>query len=82
VTGHPDNPDQALIFERDIRPLFRGEDRSSMLKAFDLWSYANVVAPQDAILDQVRAGHMRCDRAWPASRVSLLGRWVAQGSPA
>ena len=51
-----------------------------MLKAFDLWSFADVVAHQDAILDQVRAGHMPCDGAWPAQDVSRLSRWVAQGS--
>jgi hypothetical protein len=56
VTDHPVNPDQPLSSERDIRPLFREKDRSSMLKAFDLWSHVDVVAHEDAILDQVRAG--------------------------
>jgi hypothetical protein len=75
-----DESAQALSFERDIRPLFRDKDRTSMLKAFDLWSFADVVAHQGAILDQVRAGHMPCDGAWPAHDVSLLADWVAQGS--
>jgi hypothetical protein len=51
-----------------------------MLRAFDLWSFTDVVAHQDAILDQVRAGHMPCDGAWPAQNVSLLAAWIAQGS--
>jgi hypothetical protein len=71
---------QSLSFERDIRPLFREKDRNAMLKAFDLWSLADVTAHQDAILTQVRAGHMPCDGAWPAQDVSLLANWVAQGS--
>jgi hypothetical protein len=80
VTDHQDNPAGPLSFERDIRPLFRDKDRNSMLKAFDLWSYDDVVAHQDAILDQVRGGHMPCDGAWPASKVSILDRWAAEGA--
>lgn len=81
VTDHQDEPAAPLSFERDIRPLFRDKDRTSMLRAFDLWSLADVVAHQDAILDQVRGGHMPCDGAWPQQDVSLLARWAAQGSP-
>ena len=69
-----------LSFERDIRPLFRDKDRSSMLKAFDLWSFTDVVASQAAILAQVRSGHMPCDGAWPAEKVSMLQDWISQGS--
>ena len=32
-----DRPSGPLSFERDIRPLFRDKDRTSMLRAFDLW---------------------------------------------
>jgi hypothetical protein len=71
---------QPLSFEHDIRPLFRDKDRTSMLKAFDLWSFTDVVAHQDAILGAVRSGHMPCDGAWPADDVSKLADWVAQGS--
>jgi hypothetical protein len=28
-----------LSFERDIRPLFRDKDQTSMLRAFDQWSH-------------------------------------------
>jgi hypothetical protein len=69
-----------LSFERDIRPLFRDKDRASMLRAFDLWSHADVVAHQDAILEQVREGSMPCDGAWPPGRTDLLARWIADGS--
>ena len=39
-----DESAQPLSFERDIRPLFREKDRTSMLRAFDLWSFTDVVA--------------------------------------
>jgi len=77
-----DESAQPLSFERDIRPLFREKDRTSMLRAFDLWSFTDVVGHQDAILDQVRAGHMPCDGAWPAQDASTLADWIAQGSKA
>ena len=69
-----------LSFERDIKPLFRDKDRSSMLKAFDLWSFTDVAARQDSILEQVRSGHMPCDGAWPAEKVSMFADWISQGS--
>ena len=74
------DPQAPPSFERDIRPLFRDKDRTSMLKAFDLWSYADVVTHQDAILGQVRAGSMPCDGAWPADRTAVLASWIAGGS--
>jgi hypothetical protein len=74
------DPQAPLSFERDIRPLFRDKDRTSMLKAFDLWSYADVVAHQDAILDQVRQGTMPCDGAWPGDQTAILASWIAGGS--
>jgi hypothetical protein len=80
VTDTKDESARPLSFERDIRPLFRDKDRTSMLKAFDLWSFTDVVAHEDAILEQVRAGHMPCDGAWPADKVSLLADWIGQGS--
>jgi hypothetical protein len=69
-----------LSFERDIKPLFRDKDRSSMLKAFDLWSFTDVAAHQDAILEQLRSGHMPCDGAWPAEKVSTFADWISEGS--
>jgi hypothetical protein len=60
MTDQP-TPPMALSFERDVRPLFREKDRSSMLKHFDLWSYSDVRENQDAILDKIREGRMPCD---------------------
>ncbi|MBK4347700.1 hypothetical protein [Lacisediminihabitans changchengi] len=71
-----------VSFERNIRPLFRAFDRDSMTKAFDLWSYTDVVSHQEAILDHLVAGSMPCDGAWPAEQVELVRQWIAAGSPA
>ena len=80
MTDTKDESALPLSFERDIRPLFREKDRTSMLKAFDLWSDTDVVAHQDAILGQLRSGNMPCDGAWPAEKVSLFADWIGQGS--
>ena len=39
-----------------------------MLRAFDLWSYADVVAHAEPIAQQLREGTMPCDGAWPTPR--------------
>jgi len=73
-------PDAAPSFATDIKPLFRERDRTSMLFAFDLWSYDDVKAHQTAIIDYVAAGSMPCDGPWPAADVALIRRWAADGS--
>ena len=72
---------QPISFERDIKPLFREGDRQSMRRAFDLWSYADVVANRDAILGQLRGGTMPCDGAWPDDQVAAFQQWVEAGAP-
>jgi hypothetical protein len=79
MTGQPDPP-AGLGFERDVRPMFRQKDRDSMLRAFDLWSYRDVQAHQDAILERLRDGTMLCDGAWPPEHVALFQNWIASGS--
>ena len=71
-----------LSFERDIKPLFRAKDRDSMLAAFDLFDYDDVVENADAIVGSLRSGQMPCDGAWPESQVEKLQRWVDAGTPA
>jgi hypothetical protein len=68
-------------FERDIRPLFTERDRAAMRWAFDLGEAASVRQHAEAILDQVAAGRMPCNAAWPAKRVALFRQWVQAGSP-
>jgi hypothetical protein len=71
-----------LSFERDIKPLFRVKDRDSMLQAFDLFEYEDVVEHADAIVGSLRSGQMPCDGAWPDSQVDKLQQWIDQGTPA
>jgi hypothetical protein len=68
-------------FERDIRPLFTDRDRAAMRWAFDLGEAASVREHAEAILDQVAAGRMPCDAAWPAEQVALFRQWVQAGRP-
>jgi hypothetical protein len=74
-------PAPEISFDADIKPLFREKDRDSMLRAFDLWSHADVKTHADAIGQQLKAGSMPCDGAWPAEQVELFERWVADGAP-
>jgi len=71
-----------LSFERDIKPLFRSKDRDSMLQAFDLFDYDDVVENADAIVGSLRSGQMPCDGAWPESQVKKLQEWIDAGTPA
>jgi hypothetical protein len=71
-----------LSFERDIKPLFRTKDRDSMMQAFDLFDYDDVVENADAIVGSVRSGQMPCDGAWAAGQVDTLQQWIDQGKPA
>jgi hypothetical protein len=77
----PPADDTGLSFDRDIRPLFTERDRASMRWAFDLGEVASVRQHADAILEQVAAGRMPCDTAWPAEQVALFRRWVQAGTP-
>lgn len=74
--------DQPLSFDQDIKPLFREHDRDAMKWAFDLWSYDDVAANDDAILSKLKDGSMPCDGAWPDEQVGLFQRWVEAGTPA
>jgi hypothetical protein len=73
-------PDATLSFERDIKPLFREKDRTSMSKAFDLWSATDVAAHGQAILGRLRDGSMPCDGAWPAANVDTFASWLSEGA--
>ena len=69
-------------FERDIKPMFRDKDRDSMMTAFDLFDYADVVEQADAIVGALRSGQMPCDGAWPEAQVDKLQQWIDAGMPA
>jgi hypothetical protein len=70
---------EPLSFERDVKPLFRERDKGAMSFMFDLWSYDDVSANADAILDEVESGSMPCDAPWDADRVETFRRWTAEG---
>ena len=72
----------AIGYERDIRPLFRDKDISSMSMAFDLASYDDVRANADQMLAQLSDGAMPCDGPWPQERVELFRSWIEGGCPA
>ena len=72
---------EAVSFEAQVKPLFRESDRESMEFAFDLWSYDDVSANANAILERLKDGTMPCDGAWPQAQVDLFERWVAGGKP-
>jgi len=76
------NPDGSIGFERDVKPLFRERDRRSMFRSFDLWSYDDVRANADAILDRVSDGSMPCDSEWSEEQIDVLRRWIDAGTPA
>jgi hypothetical protein len=76
--GTADPP--TIGFEADIKPLFRDKDRQAMLRAFDLWSYDDVVTHAGAIADQLAQGTMPCDGAWPKDQVERFQRWIEEGS--
>ncbi len=66
-------------YERDVRPLFRERDRSSMMFMFDLWSYDDVRANAEAIADATESGDMPCDGSWPDDRSRLFRAWIEGG---
>ncbi len=72
-------PDQTVSFDQHIKPLFRERDRKSMKFAFDLWSHEDVRTNAQAIMEQVKAGTMPCDGAWPAEWVEAFERWTQTG---
>jgi hypothetical protein len=72
---------QAVSFERDIRPLFRPQDKEAMSWAFDLSSYEDVRTNAEEIYERLAAGNMPCDGAWPEEQVGRFRAWIDAGSP-
>ena len=74
-------PGESVSFEQHIKRLFRKRDRTSMKFAFDLWSYDDVGANADGILERLENGSMPCDGAWPKEKVEVFKRWTQSGKP-
>ena len=75
------SPRGSVTFSADIRPLFREKDRDAMLRAFDLWLFADVVAHAPAIAAKLHDGTMPCDGPWPTDQLEIFDRWVDRGTP-
>ena len=69
-------------FEEDIRPLFRAEDRMSMLWAFDLWDLDSGRANAPTILDHLERGNIPVDAdPWPDESLELFRTWARDPRP-
>ena len=71
-----------LSFERDIMPLFRGEDVEAMSFAFDLSSHAEVSEHAEEIHARLADGTMPCDAPWPQEHIARFRDWIEAGKPA
>jgi hypothetical protein len=69
----------AVSFQVDVLPLFREGDRNEMLPVFDLWSYDDVSANADRILERLEAGDMPCDGRWPPEQLTTFSSWIEGG---
>jgi hypothetical protein len=72
---------EAVSFERDIRPLFRERDVNSMSFAFDLSSYEDVRGSAEQIYRRLSDGSMPCDGNWPSEHVQRFRTWIDTGCP-
>ncbi len=68
-------------FARDIKPLFRENDRDEMIFAFDLWDYNDVCAHAQDILERLEDGSMPCDGEWPEEQIATFQHWIESGMP-
>jgi len=71
--------DQDITYARDIRPLFRERDVSSMSSVFDLASYDDVRTNAESIYERLADGTMPCDGAWPTEDVQRFRKWIDDG---
>jgi hypothetical protein len=78
----------AVSFAADIRPLFTKLDIDHMESLLDLTDYEDVKAKADDILERLKGvggavmpppPSKGGDGPWPAERIALFERWIAQG---
>ncbi|MFI9615886.1 hypothetical protein ACIHCM_30115 [Streptomyces sp. NPDC052023] len=70
------------VYELHIRPMFRATDRAHMAAAMNLWTYEDVVAHADEILDRLEAANMppaSSGGPWPQEWIDLFRRWKDSG---
>lgn len=66
-------------FEADVKPMFSAWHRGEMDWQFDLWSYADVKARADKILERLEEQTMPCDVAWEPEKIDKFRVWVQEG---
>ena len=73
----------AQSFAKDIRPLFRDSDVSTM-KGYgvNLSSYEDVKKHAHDIHSRLKDGDMPCDKPWPAANVNKFKEWMDGGMTA
>ncbi len=70
----------APSFEKNIRPLFRDFDISSMKDyGIDLSAYADVKKHAGDIYTRLLDGEMPCDSAWSAENLTAFKEWMDGG---
>jgi hypothetical protein len=78
----------AVSFAADIRPLFTKLDIDHMSARLDLSDYEDVKARADRILQRLKGVGGAAmpppqskggDGPWPAERIALFERWIAEG---
>ena len=78
----------AVSFAADIRPLFTKIDIDHMTSMFDLSDYEDVKSNADGILERLKGiggavmpppQSKGGDGPWPAERIALFERWIAEG---
>ena len=73
----------AQSFAKDIRPLFRDSDISTMKDyGVNLSSYDDVKKHSHDIHSRLKDGEMPCDGAWPAANVGKFKEWMDGGMAA
>lgn len=77
--GSPTTQQPPIRFASGTNRLFRERDGIAVRGAFHLLPHDDVDAYGQAIFGRLKAGNMPCDRAWPAGRVAVFKRWLAQG---
>ncbi len=70
-----------VSFAKDIRPLFRQMDVSSMKRFFNLHDYTEVKENAPAIYEAVSDGTMPCDAPWPEAKVARFKQWMDENMP-
>lgn len=66
-------------FDKDIKPLFRELDRDEMDYYLDLWSYEDVKAEAELVLERLEDGTMPCDAPWTPGQLQTFRDWIAGG---